>query len=102
MASPACERCEAFTPVEPSADTVARYEKNGAFVPLLSKMMLSLQEDPVARSEQLKSHLEAVQERSAVRQIVSSLPIREAQDGTKRTHTSNYQVEKATVRLCHA
>ena len=67
------ERCEAFTPAEPDEAVIARYERNGAFVPLLSKMMLSLQEDPVARNEQLKAHLESVGERSAVRQIVYDL-----------------------------
>ena len=92
------ERCEAFEFKEPDDLKVARYFRNGMALPLISKIMLSLQEDPMERDRRLKEHCDKVEERAALRKIATSLPLREADDQTKLKHKTDYLEEKQKVR----
>lgn len=85
----------AFRAKEPSDLKISQYEKTSAAVPLISKMMLSLQESPMDRQDTLKAHLEAVQERAAFRVLrTTAMPIREAMDGMKPSHNYRYLEQK--------
>jgi hypothetical protein len=92
------ERCEAFVPREVDHATQQTYERNGARVSLISKMMLALQESPAARDAALKEHLEEVQAKAQLRRLMSVLPVMDHDEGTKSTHYSTHVMTKASVR----
>ena len=92
------ERCEAFVPREVDHATQQTYERNGARVSLISKMMLALQESPAARDAALKEHLEEVQAKAQLRRLMGVLPVMDHDEGTKSTHYSTHVMTKASVR----
>ena len=91
------ERCEAFEYKEPDDMKLAAYYRKTASLPLVSKIMLSLYEDPAKREAQLKSHCDEVEERAAMRKINSLLPMHEAEDPTKHVHKTSYMATKQNV-----
>ena len=91
------ERCEAFEYKEPDEMKLAAYYRKTASLPLVSKIMLSLYEDPVKREAQLKAHCDEVEERAALRKINSTLPMQEAEDPTKHMRKTSYMATKQNV-----
>ena len=71
------ERCEAYTPEEPSAAKIATYEKNGLSVPLFTRILLSCRENPMETERKLKEHLEEVELRAKARiHLSTEIPTR--------------------------
>ena len=90
-------RCEAFTP---SVD--ARREQHyqryfGKQLPLLSKMMLFLQDNPAETRMFYKEHLRKASEAAGLRKVVTSLPVRDEADSAKPARNVSYQQAKAKL-----
>ena len=89
------ERMEAYTP---TADPVREqmYVRNfGKPLPLLSKIMLSLQDNPLKTREFYREHLSQAAENAAMRKIVSQLPARDADATSSAFHNAHYLQAKA-------
>jgi len=86
------ERCEAYSYADASATKLSVYEKKGAFVPFLTKMMLTMQESQTSREAKLQAHLEAVEERRGLRNIFMMLPTKDAEgEGTRKVRQYDYR-----------
>ena len=93
------ERCEAFKPREVDHAILQTYERNSSSGSFISKIMLSLQESPAARDAALKEHLQDVQARAQLRQLMGVLPVVDPDEGVKRAHNTSHLETKTKVRL---
>ncbi len=91
----ATERCEAYVPTD-NKEREARYVRYyGRDMPLITKMMLSLQDDPRKTQEFYKSHLAKATENAAFNKVKQLLPVTEPTRTQFGPHTPRHGAGEA-------
>ena len=93
----ATERCEAYTPSGDQEREQRYLRYYGRPMPLMSKLMLSLQDDPRQANEFLRDHLAKGVQNASMRQLQQSLPARDESDATKPVRNMTYFGMKADL-----
>ena len=69
----------------------------GQPLPLISKMMLSMQDNPSTTREFYRQHLSKAQESAAFRKVIQALPIKDDADISKPSRNTGYRKAKEAL-----
>jgi len=87
----------AFEPKDDSEAEQRYLRRFGKDLPFISKVMLSLQDDPRTTREFYREHLTKAAESAAYRKVTQSLPVKDEGNMAKPKHNVSYMATKAAL-----